>query len=153
MAAISIGYFNFSTGHQGTPSRRFIKAQGQVSQSQMPMKPSSNQWLFSLRVFLQGNTGCSFSRDIQELGPKQVVKCQCSINPSWQPNSFSTVLIHQDLYFPFIHHGKIIQPSSFPNLARYTLNQAVNTAPRIQYRPAVSPKESSSQLFTYTSLL
>ncbi|MBW0562991.1 hypothetical protein O181_102706, partial [Austropuccinia psidii MF-1] len=117
------------------------------------MTPSSNQWLFSLTVFLQGNTGCSFSRDIQEAVPKQCVKGQCSTNPPWQPNSFSTVLIHQDLYFSFIHHGKIIQPSSFPNLARYTLHQAVNTASRIQYRPAVSLKESSSQPFTYTSLL
>ncbi|MBW0551097.1 hypothetical protein O181_090812 [Austropuccinia psidii MF-1] len=55
--------------------------------------------------------------------------------------------------FPFIHHGKFIKPSSFPNLARYTLHQAVNTASRIQYRPAVSLKESSSKLFTYKSLL
>ncbi|MBW0581687.1 hypothetical protein O181_121402 [Austropuccinia psidii MF-1] len=117
------------------------------------MMPSSNQWLFSLTVFPQGNTGWSFSRDIQEAVPKQCVKGQCSTNSPWQPNSFSTVLIHQHLYFPFAHHSKIIQPSSFPNLARYTLHQAVNTAPRIQYRPAVSLKESSSQPFTYSSLL
>ncbi|MBW0470340.1 hypothetical protein O181_010055 [Austropuccinia psidii MF-1] len=115
--------------------------------------PSSNQWLFLLTVLLQGTTGCSFSRDIQEEVPKQCVKGQCSTNPPWKPNSFSTVVIHQDLYFSFIHHGKIIQPSSFPNPARYTLNQAVNTASRIQYRSAVSLKEASSQLFTYTSLL
>ncbi|MBW0485906.1 hypothetical protein O181_025621 [Austropuccinia psidii MF-1] len=106
----------------------------------MPMTPSINQLLFSLTVFLQWNTGCSFSRDIQEAVPKQCVKGQCSTNLPWQPNSFSTVLIHQDLSFPFIHHGKIIQPSSFPNLARYTLHQAVNTVSRIHYRPAVSLK-------------
>ncbi|MBW0495034.1 hypothetical protein O181_034749 [Austropuccinia psidii MF-1] len=115
--------------------------------------PSRNQWLFSLTVFLQRNNGCSFSRDIQEAAPKQYVKGKCSANPSWQRNSFSTVLIHQDLYFSFIHNGKIIQCSSFPNLARYTLHQAVNTASRIQYRPAVSLKDSSSQIFTSTSLL
>ncbi|MBW0593357.1 hypothetical protein O181_133072 [Austropuccinia psidii MF-1] len=115
--------------------------------------PSSPQWLFSLTVFLQGNTGCSFSRDIQEAVPKKCVKGQCSTNPPWQPNSFSIVLIHQDLYFSFLHHGKIIQPSSFPNLARYTLHQAVNTVSRIQYRPAVRLKESSSQHLTYTRLL
>ncbi|MBW0467137.1 hypothetical protein O181_006852 [Austropuccinia psidii MF-1] len=119
----------------------------------MPMTPSSNQWLFSLTVFLQRNTGCSFSRDIQEAVPKQFVKGQFSTNPPWKPNSFSTALIHQELYFPFIHLGKIIQPSSFPNLARYTLHQAVSTVSRIQYRTAASLKESSSQRFTYTSLL
>ncbi|MBW0588292.1 hypothetical protein O181_128007 [Austropuccinia psidii MF-1] len=83
-------------------------------------------------VFLQGNTGCSFPRDIQEAVPKQCVKGKCSTNPPWQPNSFSKVLIHQHLYYSFINHGKIIQPSSFPNLARYTLHQSVNTASRIQ---------------------
>ncbi|MBW0506579.1 hypothetical protein O181_046294 [Austropuccinia psidii MF-1] len=111
MAEISNGYFNFSTGHQGTPFRGFIKAQGET---------------------VHGNTCCSFSRDIQETVPKQCVKGQFCTNPPWQPNSFSKVLIHQDLYFPFIHHGNIIQPSSFLNPARYTLHQAVNTALRIQ---------------------
>ncbi|MBW0501528.1 hypothetical protein O181_041243 [Austropuccinia psidii MF-1] len=53
----------------------------------------------------------------------------------------------------FLHHGNFTQPSSFPDLARCTLPQYVNTASRIQYRPAVSLKDSSSQLFTYTSLL
>ncbi|MBW0551765.1 hypothetical protein O181_091480 [Austropuccinia psidii MF-1] len=102
--------------------------------------PPREYWLFILK-------------DIKEAVPKEFVKGQCSTNPPWQPNSFSTVLIHQDLYFSIIHHGKIIQPGSFPNLARYTLHQAVNTASRIQYRPAVSLKESSSQPFPYTSLL
>ncbi|MBW0479569.1 hypothetical protein O181_019284 [Austropuccinia psidii MF-1] len=37
-----------------------------------------------------------------------------------------------------IHYRNSIQPSSFPNLARYTLHQAVNTASRIQYRPAIN---------------
>ncbi|MBW0507418.1 hypothetical protein O181_047133 [Austropuccinia psidii MF-1] len=68
-------------------------------QSQIPIIPSSNHLLFSFTVFLQGNTGNSFSRDIQEAVPKQFSKCQCSINPPCQPHSFNTVFIHQDLYF------------------------------------------------------
>ncbi|MBW0477380.1 hypothetical protein O181_017095 [Austropuccinia psidii MF-1] len=79
--------------------------------------PSSNHWLFSFTVFLQENTGSTFSRDIQEAVPKPFAKGQCSINPPWQLHSFNTVWIHEDLYF--------IQPSSFPDLARYTLHQAV----------------------------
>ncbi|MBW0546492.1 hypothetical protein O181_086207 [Austropuccinia psidii MF-1] len=51
-----------------------------------------------------------------------------------------------------IHPEKIIQLSYFPNLARYTLHQASNTASRIQYRPAFSLKESRSQPSIYTSL-
>ncbi|MBW0505966.1 hypothetical protein O181_045681, partial [Austropuccinia psidii MF-1] len=56
------------------------------------MLSSSNHWLFSFTVLLQGNTGNIFSRDIQEAVPKQVVKCQCSINPAWQPYSFQYIL-------------------------------------------------------------
>ncbi|MBW0495978.1 hypothetical protein O181_035693 [Austropuccinia psidii MF-1] len=67
--------------------------------TQIPMTPSSNNWLFSFTVFLQGNTGSSFSRDIQEAVPKQPVKGQCLINPPWQPHSLNTVWIHQDMYF------------------------------------------------------
>ncbi|MBW0543965.1 hypothetical protein O181_083680 [Austropuccinia psidii MF-1] len=68
-------------------------------QSQIPMTPSSNHWFFSFTVFLQGNTGSSFSRDIQEAVPKQLAKGKCSINPPWQPHSLNTVWIHQDLHF------------------------------------------------------
>ncbi|MBW0591184.1 hypothetical protein O181_130899 [Austropuccinia psidii MF-1] len=88
MAVILTGYFNSSSGHQGTSSRGFIKAQGQVSKSQIPMTPSSNQWLFSLTVFLQGNSASSFSRDIQEAVQNNLSRVQCSINPPWQPHSF-----------------------------------------------------------------
>ncbi|MBW0460643.1 hypothetical protein O181_000358 [Austropuccinia psidii MF-1] len=80
--------------HLEESSRRKDKCQ-----SQIPMMPSSNHWLFSFTVFLQGNTGSSFSRDIQEEDPKQPVKGQCSINPPWQPHSFNTVWMHQDLCF------------------------------------------------------
>ncbi|MBW0537760.1 hypothetical protein O181_077475 [Austropuccinia psidii MF-1] len=68
-------------------------------QSQMPITSSINQWLFSFTVYPQGNIGSTFSRDILEGVPKQFSKGQCSINPPWQPNSFNTLWIHQDLYF------------------------------------------------------
>ncbi|MBW0559591.1 hypothetical protein O181_099306 [Austropuccinia psidii MF-1] len=68
-------------------------------QSQIPMKPSSNHWLFSFTLFPQWNNFSSFSRDIQEEVPRQFAKSQCSINPPWQPHSFNKVWIHQDLYF------------------------------------------------------
>ncbi|MBW0580967.1 hypothetical protein O181_120682 [Austropuccinia psidii MF-1] len=63
-------------------------------QSQIPRIPSSNHWLFSFTVLLQGNTGSTFSRDIQEAVPKQFAKVQCSINPPWKPHSFNKVWIH-----------------------------------------------------------
>ncbi|MBW0530140.1 hypothetical protein O181_069855 [Austropuccinia psidii MF-1] len=42
----------------------------EACQSQIPMTPSRNHWLSSLTLFLQGNTGSSFSRDIQQAVPK-----------------------------------------------------------------------------------
>ncbi|MBW0505778.1 hypothetical protein O181_045493 [Austropuccinia psidii MF-1] len=108
------------------------------------MTPSGIYWLFSLQVFPQ--------RGIKEAVPNTF----SSVNaPSIQLGNhihLNTVRIHQDLYFNYTS-WKIIQHSSFPNLDRYTLHQAVNAASRIQYRVAVSLKESSSQPFTYTSLL
>ncbi|MBW0586442.1 hypothetical protein O181_126157 [Austropuccinia psidii MF-1] len=99
MAAISTGFFNFSSGHQDMSSRGFIKAQGQVLESKIPMMPSSNQWLFSSTVLLQRNTGSTFSRDIQE-----AVKNKLSSDnaPSIQTGNHihcNTVCIHQDLNF------------------------------------------------------
>ncbi|MBW0558829.1 hypothetical protein O181_098544 [Austropuccinia psidii MF-1] len=67
--------------------------------TQIPMMPSSNHWLISFTVFIEGNTGSSFSRYIQEEVPKQPIKGQFSINPPWRPHSFNTAWIHQDLYF------------------------------------------------------
>ncbi|MBW0465732.1 hypothetical protein O181_005447 [Austropuccinia psidii MF-1] len=121
-------------------------------QTQVPMIPSSNHWLFSFTVFLQGNTVSSFSKDIQEAVPKQFSKGQCSINSlgnhihSIQSGFIKTCI-------STIHHGNFIPPSSFPNLARYKLHQGFHKASRIQYRPAVSLKESISQLLTFTNLL
>ena len=88
---------------------------------------------------------------------KRKFQRSCQVSMLHQANLATTFISIQSgfikTFISIIHHGKIIQHSSFPNLARYTLHQAVNTASRIQYRPAVSLKESSSQLFTYTSLL
>ncbi|MBW0473078.1 hypothetical protein O181_012793 [Austropuccinia psidii MF-1] len=99
MAEISAGYFNFSSGHQGTSSRGFIKAQGKVPKSQIPMMPSGNQWLFSLTVFLQGNTGSSFSRDIQEAFQNNLSRVNAPSIHLGNHINFNTVWIHQDLYF------------------------------------------------------
>ncbi|MBW0506983.1 hypothetical protein O181_046698 [Austropuccinia psidii MF-1] len=103
--------------HPEDSSRLMDKCNSQIS-----MTPSRKHFLFSLTVFLKANTGSSFSRDIQEVVPNQFVKCQCSINPPWQPHSFNTVGIHQDLYFnhkPWEDHstkfisqfGKVYIPS------------------------------------------
>ncbi|MBW0557492.1 hypothetical protein O181_097207 [Austropuccinia psidii MF-1] len=84
-------------------SRHIIQRINQGSRAsvkpQIPMMPSSSHLLFSFTVFLQGNTGSSFSRDIQEAVSKQLVKGQFSTNPPWQPHSLNTVWIHKDLYF------------------------------------------------------
>ncbi|MBW0559317.1 hypothetical protein O181_099032 [Austropuccinia psidii MF-1] len=102
--------------------------------------PPREYWQF----FLKGYSRSSYKRI-----------CQVSV---LHQSTLATTFIQYSLdssrpVFPFIHHGKSIQPSSFPNLARYTLHQAANKASGIQYRPAVSLEESSSQFFPYTSLL
>ncbi|MBW0474185.1 hypothetical protein O181_013900, partial [Austropuccinia psidii MF-1] len=78
------------------------------------MTPSSNQWLFSLTVFLKGNTGCSFSRDIQEAVPKQCGKGQCSTNPPWQPHSFQYGLDSSRPVFQSYIMGKSFNTVHFP---------------------------------------
>ncbi|MBW0551436.1 hypothetical protein O181_091151 [Austropuccinia psidii MF-1] len=121
-------------------------------QSQIPMKPSSNHCLFSFTVFFQGNTGSSFSRDVQEAVTNNLPRVSAaSINLGSHIHSRSSGFIKTCI--SITNHGNFIQPSSFTNLARYTLHQAVNTASRIQYRPAVSLQESISQALTYTSPL
>ncbi|MBW0591576.1 hypothetical protein O181_131291 [Austropuccinia psidii MF-1] len=133
-------------------SRGFIKAQGQVSISNtndaikkslvtlIHSIPPREYWQYILKGYSQGSSEQFFQGSVLH------------------QNTLETTLISIQSGFiktciSIIHYGEIIQPSSFPNLARYTLPQAVNPASRILYRPAVSVKESSSQLFTYTSLL
>ncbi|MBW0572468.1 hypothetical protein O181_112183 [Austropuccinia psidii MF-1] len=116
------------------------------------MTPSSKHWLFAFTVFLQGNTGSSFSRDIQDSVPKQPVKGQCPINPPWQPHSFNTVWIHQDLYFIHTtwedHSTQSISP-----FGRYTSHQTINAAFGIQYRSATSLKESPGRISRQSSAI
>ncbi|MBW0535207.1 hypothetical protein O181_074922 [Austropuccinia psidii MF-1] len=91
MAEISNGYFNFFSHHQGiTSSRGFIKAQRQVSIS------NTNDAIKQSLVILIHSIP---PRDIHEAVPKQFAKGQWSKNTPWQPHSFNTVWIHQDLYF------------------------------------------------------
>ncbi|MBW0479570.1 hypothetical protein O181_019285 [Austropuccinia psidii MF-1] len=121
-------------------------------QSQIPMRPSGNHFYSHSQYS---------SKAILEVPPQGIFKRQSQTNlPRVStPSSHLGNHIHSiqsgfiKTCILIINHGSSIQHSSFLNLARYTLHQAVNTASRIQYRPAVSLKESSSQLFTYTSLL
>ncbi|MBW0563963.1 hypothetical protein O181_103678 [Austropuccinia psidii MF-1] len=106
----------------------------------IPMMPSSNHWLFSFTVFPKG---------ILELHSQGIFKRQFQNNLS-RVNAPSIHLgnhihsIHSGFTktcISFIQHGKIIQPSSFLNLARYTFHQTINTASSTQYRSAASLKE------------
>ncbi|MBW0492322.1 hypothetical protein O181_032037 [Austropuccinia psidii MF-1] len=105
----------FYSGNQGsTSSRGIIKAKKDQCQSQIPMTSSSNHWLFSFTVFLQGNTGNILSRHIQEAVTKPVVKCQCSINPTWQPHSFQYSLDSSRPVFQSYIMGKSFNTVHFP---------------------------------------
>ncbi|MBW0555754.1 hypothetical protein O181_095469 [Austropuccinia psidii MF-1] len=144
---------SFYSGHQGsTSSRGFIKAQGPVSISNtndvikqslailIHKIPPREYWQHTLKECSRGSS-----------------KTNCQVSMVHQSYLATTFISIQSVFIKtcisIIHHGKVIQHSSFPNLARYTLCQTINTASSIQYRPAASLKESSSQLFTYTSLL
>ncbi|MBW0523132.1 hypothetical protein O181_062847 [Austropuccinia psidii MF-1] len=117
------------------------------------MTPSSHHWLFL--------THSISPREYWQLTPKGYSrgssKTTCQV-PVLYKSTLATTFIQYSLdssrpVLSFIHHGTLIKPSSFPNVERYKLHQAVNKASRIQYRPAFSPKESSSEPFTYNSLL
>ncbi|MBW0566224.1 hypothetical protein O181_105939 [Austropuccinia psidii MF-1] len=146
MAPISNGYFNFSSGHQGTSSRGFIKAQKKSVNLKYQLLHQEiigySHSQYSSKGILAFNSQGIFKRNLQNNFPR-----------------VSAPSIHLGNHIHSIDSGFIKNcifkhtPWEFPNLERYILHQAVNTAPRIQYRPAVSLKESSSQLFTYTTLL
>ncbi|MBW0506852.1 hypothetical protein O181_046567 [Austropuccinia psidii MF-1] len=99
----------FYSGHPEDSSR--LKDQ---FQSQIPMISSSNHWLFSFTVFLQGSTGNILSRDIQEAVPKPVFKCQCSITPTWKPHSFQYSLDSSRPVFQSYIMVKSFNPVHFP---------------------------------------
>ncbi|MBW0466270.1 hypothetical protein O181_005985 [Austropuccinia psidii MF-1] len=151
MEPTSNGYFNF---HQ------FIKAHHpedssslkKKCQSPIPMTPSSHHWLLlthsippreywkiTLKGYSRGSSKTIFRVSVLHQSTLATRLIQYSLHSSRPVLSF-------------IHHGKFIQPSLFPNLTRYKLHQEVNKGSRIQYRPAVSLKKSRSQVFTYTSL-
>ncbi|MBW0571818.1 hypothetical protein O181_111533 [Austropuccinia psidii MF-1] len=144
MAAISNGYFNLSTGHQGSRASVIISnTNDAIKQSMVILThsiPPREYWLFILKRYSIGSSKTSFQ-----------------VSMLHQSNLATTFIPIQSGFIKtcisIIHHGKIIQHSSFPNLARYTLHQTINTASSIQYRTTASLKESSSQPFTYTSLL
>ncbi|MBW0507087.1 hypothetical protein O181_046802 [Austropuccinia psidii MF-1] len=138
----------FSSGHQGSMSSRgFIKAQGPVSVSN-----TNDVIKQSLAILIHSISPREYWQYILKGYSRGSSKTMCQVSMLHQ-SSLETILISIQSEFiktciSIIHNRKIIKDSSFPNLARYTLHKAVNTASRIQYRPAVSLKDSSSQCFT-----
>ncbi|MBW0558436.1 hypothetical protein O181_098151 [Austropuccinia psidii MF-1] len=141
------------SGNQGsTSSRGIIKAQGPVSISNTNVVikqslaiiihsiPPREYWRYILKGYSRGSskTSCQVS-----------MLHQSSLETTFTSIQFGLI----KTCISIIHHEKIIQHSSFPNLAKYILHQTIDTASSMQYRPAASLKESSSQPFTYTSLL
>ncbi|MBW0567964.1 hypothetical protein O181_107679 [Austropuccinia psidii MF-1] len=121
-------------------------------QSQIPMTPSSNLGYshsqYSSKGILAVHSQGIFKRQFPNNFPRVSAP---SIHLGNHIHSIQSGFIKTCI--SLIHHGNFTQPSSFPNWARYKIHQAVNTASRIQSRPSVSLKESSSQLFTYTSFV
>ncbi|MBW0491200.1 hypothetical protein O181_030915 [Austropuccinia psidii MF-1] len=143
MASISIGNFHFSSGHQDTPSGGLIKAPGQVSKVKYQLRNqeiigySHSQYSSKgiLAVHSQGIFKRQFQKNLSRVN-------SASIHLGNHIHSMQSGLTKTCI--SFIKHGKIIQLSSFLNLARYTFHQTINTASSIQYRSAASLKESSS---------
>ncbi|MBW0541838.1 hypothetical protein O181_081553 [Austropuccinia psidii MF-1] len=133
-------------------SRGFIKAQGPVSISNTNdiikqslailtnSIPPREYWQNTLKGYSRGSSKTSFQ--VSMLHQSYLATTFISLQSGFIKTCIS-----------IIHHGKIIQHSSSPNLESYTLHQTINTASSIQYRTTASLKESSPQLFTYTSLL
>ncbi|MBW0558683.1 hypothetical protein O181_098398 [Austropuccinia psidii MF-1] len=130
--------------HQGSRASVIISNTNDAIEQSMVILTNSihprEYWLFILKGYSRGTskTMCQGSMLHQSTLETQFISI---------PSGFINTCIS------IIHHGKIIQHSSFPNLARYKLHQTINTASTIQYRTTASLKESSSQRFTYTTLL
>ncbi|MBW0524479.1 hypothetical protein O181_064194 [Austropuccinia psidii MF-1] len=118
----------------------FIKAQGQVLLSNIndAITPSLYILTHSIppreycQLILKGYLRGSFK-----------TACQVSL---LHQSTLATTFIQYSLdlsrpVFSIINPGKSNQLSSFLNVARYTLHQAVNTDSRIQYRPAFILKD------------
>ncbi|MBW0496524.1 hypothetical protein O181_036239 [Austropuccinia psidii MF-1] len=76
--------------------------------SQISMTPSGNHCIFSFAVFLQGNTGSSFSRDIQE-GSKTI----------WQAS-----ILHQSTLATTVIQYSL--DTSSPVFQSYTIGRSFN---------------------------
>ncbi|MBW0542192.1 hypothetical protein O181_081907 [Austropuccinia psidii MF-1] len=114
-------------------SRGFIKAQGLVSISNtndiikqslailINSLPPREYWRHTLKGYLRGSskTSCQVSMLHQSYLTTTLVSIQSGL--------IKTCI-------SIIHHGKIIQHSSFPNLARYTLHQTINKGPLLARR-------------------
>ncbi|MBW0470947.1 hypothetical protein O181_010662 [Austropuccinia psidii MF-1] len=152
MAPISNGYFHFSSDHQGKSSRGLIKAQGQVSKIKHQLHHQAiigySHSQYSPKGILAVHFKGIFKRKFQKnLSMVNAPSIHLGNHIHSMQSGFAKTCIS------FIKHGKIIQPSSFLNLARCIFHQTINTASGTQYRSAANLKKSSSQPFTYTSLL
>ncbi|MBW0533309.1 hypothetical protein O181_073024 [Austropuccinia psidii MF-1] len=144
MVEIPNVYFNFSTGHQGSRASVIISnTNDAIKQSMVTLThsiPPREKWLFILKGYSRGSSKTMLQGSMLHQSNLETQFIQFSLNSSRPVFSIHT---------PWEDHS----PQFISQSARYTLHQAVNTASRIQYRPAVSLKESGSQPFTYTSLL
>ncbi|MBW0554141.1 hypothetical protein O181_093856 [Austropuccinia psidii MF-1] len=136
MAPKSNGYFTLSLGHQGTSSRQLTRLNKKIFNLKIPMTPSSHHWLFLThsipprqywKLILRGYSRGRSKNNLSSVSAP-------SIHLGNHIHSIQSGFINNGT--SFIHHGNFIQPSSFTNLARHTLHQAVNTALRIQYKPS-----------------
>ncbi|MBW0492424.1 hypothetical protein O181_032139 [Austropuccinia psidii MF-1] len=135
MVPISNGFFSFSSGHQGTSSRGFIKAQkkGEISTTNYLSKkslvilihsiPPREYLQFILKGYSRGSSKTIFQGSVLPQSTLEATFIQYSMDSS-------------RTLFQSYTMGGFIQPCLCPNLARYTLHQAVDTTSRIQQRPA-----------------
>ncbi|MBW0509396.1 hypothetical protein O181_049111 [Austropuccinia psidii MF-1] len=132
MAPKSNGYFGLSSGHQGTSSRGLIKAQKEKCQSQTTIDAIKPSFVIShsqysskgiLAIPSQGIFKRKFQNSLSSVSA-------LTINLGNHTHSIEYGLINN--FISFKNHENFIQPSSFPNLERYTLHQGVNPASRIQ---------------------
>ncbi|MBW0481556.1 hypothetical protein O181_021271 [Austropuccinia psidii MF-1] len=109
----------------------FIKAQGKVSISNTndatkkslvilthPI-PTREYWKFILKGYSRGSSKTIFQGSMLHQYTLLTTFIQYNLDSSGP-------------VFSIIHHGDLTQPSSFPNLERCKIHQAVNKASRIQ---------------------
>ncbi|MBW0539989.1 hypothetical protein O181_079704 [Austropuccinia psidii MF-1] len=145
MEPISNGYFNFSSGHQGTSSRGFINAQIKVSISNtneaikkslvilIHSIPPREYWQFILKGYSRGSSKTIFQVSVLHQSNLATTFIEYSLDSS-RP------------VFSFIHTSwEDHSTQSISQFGKVYIPPTINTASSIQYRPASSLKESSSQ--------